>query len=127
MTESAAGELRKGADIAARLLSLAAQLVRLVRQLQTDSVSRHVASQLVRSGTSAGANYEEARSAESRADFIHKLRIASKELRETIYWLKLLHLSELVPFNPTAAIDEATQLIAILYKSAETARSRPRR
>ena len=82
---------RRGADIAERLLGLAATIVRLTRKLPRDVGGRHVGSQLVRSATSAGANYEEARAAESRADFIHKVRVAAKEMRETIFWLSLVY------------------------------------
>jgi four helix bundle protein len=76
--------MRKGADIAERLLELAVNVLQVARTLPRDVAGRHIASQVVRSSTSGGANYEEARGAESRADFIHKLGIAAKELRETI-------------------------------------------
>lgn len=78
--------------------------------------------QLLRSGTSAGANYEEARGAESRADFVHKLRIATKELRESIFWLRLVHRAELVHEDLTPLASEIEQLCAILTASARTAR-----
>src|SRR5437899_1927420 len=85
-----AGDFRKGADISRRLLAIGAEVVRIGRALPTDMAGRHVAAQLLRSGTAGGANYEEARVAESRADFIHKLRVAAKELREAMYWLNLM-------------------------------------
>ena len=119
--------LRRGADIAERLLLLAATIVRLARKLPRDVGGRHVASQLVRSGTSAGANYEEKRAAESRADFIHKLRVAAKEMRETIFWLSLVQRSAFLPYSASeplnALIREANELAAILMASARTARS----
>jgi four helix bundle protein len=119
--------LRRGADIAERLLLLAATIVRLARKLPRDVGGRHVASQLVRSGTSAGANYEEGRAAESRADFIHKLRVAAKEMRETIFWLSLVQRSAFLPSSASepleALIREANELVAILMASARTARS----
>ena len=79
----------KGEDIARRLLRFAVHVLRLVRELQRDSIGRHVARQLLRSSTAGGANYEEARSAESRADFAHKVGIAAKEVRQSRYWLRL--------------------------------------
>jgi four helix bundle protein len=119
--------LRRGADIAERLLLLAATIVRLARKLPRDVGGRHVASQLVRSGTSAGANYEEGRAAESRADFIHKLRVAAKEMRETIFWLSLVQRSSFLPSTASEPLNgmirEANELVAILMASARTARS----
>ena len=120
------GTLRRGADIAQRLLALAGGILGLARMLPRDLSGKHVASQLVRSGTSAGANYEEARAAESRADFVHKVRIAAKEMRETIFWLKLVHRAGLLRSSalPTLerTINESNELAAILMASARTAR-----
>jgi hypothetical protein len=70
----------KGDDIAARLVALAVVVVKLVGALPDTPAGKHVAGQLLRSGTSPGANYEEARGAESRRDFVHKVGIALKEL-----------------------------------------------
>ena len=114
--------LRKGADIAERLLELAVGIVRLVRTLPKDVAGRHVASQLVRCSTSGGANYEEARAAESRADFIHKLGIAAKELRETSFWLRLVKKAALSATNVDGLIHQAVDLTAILVASTRTAR-----
>ena len=75
----------KGDDIAARLVALAVRVVKIVDALPDTLAGRHVAGQLLRSGTSPGANYEEARGAESRRDFVHKVGIALKELQETRY------------------------------------------
>ena len=72
----------KGENIAARLLVFGACVVRLCRRLPDDASAKPIARQLVRSATGGGANYEEARGAESCADFIHKVGIANKELRE---------------------------------------------
>ena len=73
----------RGADIAERLLDFGANVVRIGNRLPRGLLTRHVALQMVRSATSAGANYEEARHAESRADFVHKVGVAVKELSET--------------------------------------------
>jgi len=80
----------KGDDIAARLVALAMSVVKIVDALPEALAGRHVAGQLLRSGTSPGANYEEARGAESRRDFLHKVGIALKELQETRYWLRVV-------------------------------------
>jgi four helix bundle protein len=114
--------LRKGADISERLLELGAQILRLVRTVPDDVAGRHVMAQLVRSSTSGGANYEEARAAESRADFIHKLGIASKELRETIYWLRLMRNASMTSATLDELIQETAELTAILVTSRRTAR-----
>jgi len=79
-----------------RLLDFAVAVGRVVDDLPDSRLGRHIAGQLVRCGTSPVANYEEACAAESRPDFIHKLSIALKELRETRAWLRLIHRAELL-------------------------------
>jgi len=116
-------DLRKGADIAARLLELASGVLRLVKTLPKDAAARHVSSQLVRSATAGGANYEEARAAESPADFIHKVGIAAKETRESVFWLRLIERARLSSMETAPLISEALQLTAILVASARTART----
>ena len=118
--------MRKGDDIAERLLDIAAGVIKLLPALGDLPGARSVVKQLERCGPSAGANYEEARGAESSADFVHKVRIALKELRETRYWLKLVLRAGLVTRSDTLPplIDETSQLIAILTASASTAKSR---
>jgi four helix bundle protein len=113
----------KGDDLAKRLLNFAVRVVHLVSSLPKNPVARHVGGQLLCSGTSAGANYEEARGAESRPDFIHKLSVAWKETRETWYWLKVIHQVALVkPRRIESLLGEAKELSAILGKSLATAR-----
>ena len=74
-----------------------------------------LANQLLRSGTSIGAHVEEAHGGHSKPDFIAKMSMATKEARETHYWLRLLAAAELLPASELAAItDESSQLIAIL-------------
>src|SRR5690348_1760109 len=100
---------------------------RELRKLPRTLAGRHIASQLLRAATSAGANYEEARGAESRDDFVHKVRIAGKEARESVYWLNLAHRAQLAPsLAPSLEhlSNEAMQLGAILVTSARTARNR---
>ena len=114
----------KGDDIAERLLEFSALVLRIVGDLPGDRRSRHVSQQLVRSGTSGGANYEEARSAESRADFAHKVLVAAKEVAEAVYWLKLLQRCGLTRGEGASrAVFEGRQLVAILKASARTARA----
>ena len=112
----------KGDNIAARLLSFGAGVVRLVSSLPQERVGKHIGDQLLRSATSGGANYEEARSAQSRRDFVHKVSLAAKEMRESLYWLGLVEATDLAPGHDTGAIKaEGTELVAILMSSAKTA------
>ena len=116
--------MRLGGDIAERLLEFAVTVVRLAAQLPRDPAGRHVALQLVRSATGGGANYEEARAAESREDFIHKVGVAAKEVRETVYWLEFIKRSAWTRHDLTQPVREASELAAILGASARTARAR---
>jgi four helix bundle protein len=117
--------LRKGDDIAERLLDAVEGVRQLLTALQTDSASKHVAKQLWRAVTGGGANYEEARGAESCADFVHKIRVATKELREAYYWLRVLQRSDWLSEGAVdGLVDEMDQLVAILVASARTAKSR---
>ena len=81
---------RKDEELAERLLDFAVRVINLVGKLPGNSVGNHIGLQLLRCGTSPGANYEEARGAESAADFVHKPGIVLKELKESRYWLKLI-------------------------------------
>ncbi|HEY6037789.1 MAG TPA: four helix bundle protein [Kofleriaceae bacterium] len=92
----------KGENIAMRLLVFGAGVVRLCRRLPDDASAKHIARQLVRAATGGGANYEEARGAESRADFI-QVGIANKELREALYWLRLTEEAGLVADSDACA------------------------
>jgi four helix bundle protein len=116
--------MQLGSDIAERLLKFAVAVVRLTSQLPKAPAGRHVASQILRCATSAGANYEEARAAESRGDFIHKVGIAAKEIRETVFWLALIGRSGWTKADLAAAVREAEELAAILGASVRTAKAR---
>lgn len=84
-------EEKKPRDIKERTFKFALEMVKLCRELdERPGVGRTVGKQLLRSGTSIGANVEEAQAGQSRADFINKNAIALKEARETVYWLRLL-------------------------------------
>ncbi len=74
-------------DLQERLIEFAVRVLNVVESLPNSRVGNHVAGQLIRSGTSPAPNYGEAQSAESRKDFIHKMKVALKELRETLVWL----------------------------------------
>jgi len=114
----------KGYDLKERLINYAVRIINLVENLPEKKSAKHISGQILRSGTSPAANYGEAISAESIADFIHKLKIALKELRETEVWLKIIVKSEL--FNNSDRIlpllSETDELISILYKSIDTAK-----
>ena len=120
--------VRKGDDIAERLLWLGAQVLKQMPNLEKTPGAKNVARQLERCATAGGANYEEARGAESPGDFVHKVRVALKELRETGYWLKRLMRADLVDDVDCfqRMIHETGELIAILTASANTARRRAR-
>ena len=96
----------------------------LVQKLPRSPAGTHYARQMLRSGTAAAPNYAEARSAESRADFIHKMRIVLKELNETAVWLRMAVRSELFSRDVTSEIRaEAEQLCRIVAASIRTAKS----
>ena len=103
-------------DLPERTFMFAQRMVKLCEALQKKpGVSRTLGQQLLRSGTSIGANVEEGQAGQSRADFISKYSIACKEARETHYWLRLLAASEVVPAPKLQSlIEETNQLIAIL-------------
>ena len=106
-----------------RLLDFAARIGKSIDALPETRLGRHIAGQLIRCGTAPAPNYEEGCAAESRKDFIHKLRISLKELRESRCWLRLIIKSELLPEAKLATLlDEADQLCNIIGKSVLTAR-----
>jgi len=118
------GEKKTGDDIAERLLDFAIRVIKLVNALPKTIVGRHIAGQLVRSGTSCGSNYEESRGAESRADFIHKLGIALKEIKESRFWLKVIYHAKIMkPEQIESLIEECEELAAIIAKSIITAKA----
>lgn len=115
--------MARGDDIAERLLDFAANVIKMAAAMSKSPTGKHVAGQLVRSATSAGANYEEVRGAESGKDFVHKLGICLKELRESRYWLMLIGRASLAPPDSTCdIIQEAGELCRIVGKSIVTAK-----
>ena len=112
-------------DLDERLFEFAVAVVRIAQRLPRSFAGRHVGTQLLRSGTSAGANYEEARAAESKNDFVHKLQLSLKEMREARFWLRLIAASGLSQDDDiTGLLDEATQLRAILSKAVATSKGK---
>ena len=83
-------------ELEERLIDFAVRIVKLSSNLPRTSAGRHIAGQILRSGTSPAPNYGEARGAESQADFVHKLRIVLKELNETSIWLRIIERSQLI-------------------------------
>ena len=77
-------------DMSDRFMVFVVNIIKFEKQLCKTYSGRHICGQLFRAGTSAGANYEEARAGESRADFIQKMQIVLKELRESHFWIKLI-------------------------------------
>ena len=108
-----------------RLASFAVKIFELVGRLPKTPAARHVSGQILRSGTSPAPNYGEARSAESRADFIHKHRIAVKELNETDIWLLIILEARMAPaILVENLIKEDRKLACILGASIRTAQAR---
>src|SRR5215831_13898628 len=117
-TPSRADQLEK------RLISFAASILSLSSRLPRTPQGRHVCAQLLRSGTAAAANYGEARGAESRADFIHKLKVVFKELNETTIWLEIMSESSLLsPDKIISIVAENRELCRIISASIRTAKN----
>ncbi len=115
---------RKGDDLARRLIQFAARIGKVVDAIPDTRLGRHIAGQLVRCGTSPAPNYAEACGSESKKDFIHKMGICEKELRESQCWLKLIACAELLPESRLSPLlDESDELISIIVKSIATAKT----
>ncbi|WP_372650595.1 four helix bundle protein [Draconibacterium sp.] len=111
-------------DLEERLIRFAAMIIRLADALPNTPIGNHMKGQIVRSGTSPALNYGEAQSAESKNDFIHKMSVCLKELRETFVAIKIIKYSGLVK-NLNMLEDcynENNELISIFVKSIETAK-----
>lgn len=109
-------------DLEDRLIAHAVRVIRVAEALPRTAVGNHVRGQLCRSGTSPAPNYGEAQSAESRADFTHKLKIVLKELRETRVWVLIAQRAGLI--KPASSLDpllqETDELISIFVTSIKT-------
>jgi four helix bundle protein len=109
-------------DLEERLLRYSARIIKVVDALPSTRTGQHIAGQILRSGTSPYPNHGEAQAAESAKDFIHKLRVSLKELRETKRWLKLIQYIKLINNSKglDELLDETEQLIKIFATSIKT-------
>ena len=110
-------------DLEERLLEYSVRIIKIVEQMPNTRTGNHIAGQLVRSGTSPYPNHGEAQAAESQKDFIHKLSISLKELRETQRWLKLIQKIPLMKKTELMndILIETEELIKIFFTSIKTA------
>ena len=108
---------KSSADIVLRTSDYALRIIKRYRHIQKDDVGRVIGKQLLRSGTSVGANVHEAQGAQSRADFIAKISITHKEILETVYWLHLLTEVNIVPSDRMAELQNKTQQIRKILAS----------
>jgi four helix bundle protein len=115
--------MAKGDNIQERLINFAVEIIGMTSKLPKTIAGKHIAVQLLRSGTSPAPNYAEARGAESIKDFIHKLKIALKELNETNVWLEITRRSNLLPGSHLNHLytecDELRRIIASSFRTAE--------
>jgi four helix bundle protein len=114
-------------NLSDRFLEFAANVIKFAPRLNKTAVGRHISGQLTRAGTSSGANYEEACGAESKRDFVHKLQVVLKELKESFYWLRLIKKADLIPDSDPlllTLLQENKELIKIIAKSTVTAKEK---
>ena len=124
-----AGEKSPCYDLEERLLDYSVRIIKVVESLPNPRTGNHIAGQLLRSGTSPYPNHGEAQAAESAKDFIHKLSISLKELRETRRWLKLVQRLPLVakPETLNDLLLETEELIRIFVTSIKTVEKKQRK
>ena len=110
-------------DLQDRLIEFAVRVMNVVEALPNNRIGNHIAGQILRSGTAPAPNHGEAQSAESRKDFVHKMKIALKELRETQVWLMMIQRRPLIEPQEklTPIVRECNELIAIFVTSVKTA------
>ena len=114
--------MKRKYDLDERLINFADMIIDISEFLPKSFAGNHIAGQLVRSGTAPALNYGEAQSAESRNDFIHKMKISAKELRETYNCLRIIRKRKWYAEEKLLQVlDENNQLISIFVKSIETA------
>ena len=114
--------LLKKFDLENRLIDFSVSIIDLIQEIPKTYIGIHLSKQLVRSGTSVSLNYGEAQARESKKDFIHKMKIVLKELRETFICLKILLKTKLHKNNEKIILvySECNELISIFVKSIET-------
>ncbi len=114
-------------NMSERFMGFAVNIIKLENELCKTYSGRHIYSQIFRSATSSAANFEEARSGESRADFIHKMAIVLKELRESHFWIKLIMKTQIIATHDdllNLIFNESKELTNITAKSVVTAKSK---
>jgi four helix bundle protein len=109
-------------DIRTRTFRFALQIIALVEKLPNTVSAKTIGKQLVRSGTSIGANVEEATAAHSKSDFVYRMNISLREARETLFWLRLLDASKILQSGDSAGTmkesDEITRILGAIVSSA---------
>ncbi|MBI1919216.1 four helix bundle protein [Candidatus Microgenomates bacterium] len=106
-----------------RLLRFAVSIVKLANELPKTPAGFAISSQVIKAGTSVGANVEEAQDASSSRDFVQKLSISLREARETHYWLEVIKMAELLPSNNVKDEQaECSEIIAILTSSVRSSK-----
>jgi four helix bundle protein len=118
-------EEKRKVDICERTFQFSLRIIKVCQEMERkDGIARVLSKQLLRSGTSIGANVEEGQGGQSRADFIAKYSIARKETRETAYWLRLIGASGIIPASRLRhLLAECGELLAILTAILKKARS----
>ncbi|HVS94814.1 MAG TPA: four helix bundle protein [Mucilaginibacter sp.] len=110
-------------DLKARTKNFALNIIKLVKSMPEDRIGRVLANQILRSGTSVGANYRSACKARSKADFISKITVVEEEADETSFWLELIMESETLNNDLTKMLHkESNELTAIFTSSGKTAK-----
>ena len=117
--------MRKVQDLEERLIDFAVRILNLAEALPKSAAGIHIGKQILRSGTSPAPNYGEAQSAESRKDFVHKMKVSLKELRETLIWLKIIQRKGMMKEEQLAEIlKETDESVSISVSSVKTAEKR---
>ena len=123
MKEQAKNSQSRADELEERLIDFAVRVIKLSSGLPKTPAGRHVAGQILRSGTAPAPNYGEPRGAESHNDFVHKLRVVLKELNETSIWLRIIERSRLLRKDLLGnIISENNELCRIFTASLKTAR-----
>jgi four helix bundle protein len=119
--------MEKKFDLEERLIDFAAAMIDVSEAHPKTFAGNHLGGQLLRSGTSPALHYGEAQAAESPADFIHKMKVCLKELRETYNCLRVIHKKNRISGNISAQLQESNELVAIFVASIKTAQNNSRR
>ncbi len=127
--EKAIPNEKKKYDLEDRLIDFAVRIIREAEGLPKTKAGNHISGQLIRCGTSPAPNYGEAQSAESHLDFIHKMKICLKELRETRIWLLMIEKANIVKNKSKfeSLLSENNELISIFVKSVRTAKEKSKK